>query len=299
MLYYNKRMTDTTIKYFLEIVDQGINFTKASQALYVAQTALTKHINALNKELEVKLFDTADKRHISLTPAGKLYYQFFSECRNKFKKVYAEAKALASSEAGELRIACLAGWDMMALLPGKKKFQNAYPNISFILSTGNFKNLKNGLLNNQYDLVVTLSDQFYGVPNISIHDHFSVPCILLFSSHHPLADKENLQITDFKDDRFCVITDEETPLPRLHNEAYCKSKGFIPQFEIFHSFESILLALQTGAGYTILDEWIWVKNNPNFKYIPLDASLTISEVWKTDNTNRALRLFLETIVLST
>jgi DNA-binding transcriptional LysR family regulator len=287
-------MTDLEIKYFMEIVDQGVNFTKASQSLFVAQTALTKHINALNRELGVKLFDTSDKRHVSLTPAGRLYYQLFSDFRDKFKKAGDEARALMAAESGELRIAWLTGWDMEACFDQRNLFLKTYPNISFSVYPDSFKGLKNGLLNNKYDLVVTLSEQFQGVPNISIHDHFHVPCILLFASRHPLAGKENLSIGDFRDEPFYVITDEECPVPRLTAEACCKSHGFIPRFEAFSTLERILLAAQTGVGCTIMDQWLREKNSPLFKYIPLDTSITVSEVWKNGNTNRALGLFLET-----
>jgi DNA-binding transcriptional LysR family regulator len=287
-------MTDLEIKYFMEIVDQGVNFTRASQTLFVAQTALTKHINALNRELGVKLFDTSDKRHVSLTPAGRLYYQLFSDFRDKFKKTGDEARALMAAESGELRIAWLTGWDMEACFDQRNTFLKTFPNISFSVYPDSFKGLKNGLLNNKYDLVVTLSEQFQGIPNISIHDHFQVPCILLFASRHPLAGKENLSIRDFRDEPFYVITGEECPAPRLAAEAYCKSLGFIPRFEAYSTLEQIVLAAQTGVGCTIMDQWLREKNSHLFRYIPLDVSMTVSEVWKTGNTNRALRLFLET-----
>ena len=289
-------MTDLEIRYFLEIVDQGISFTKASQTLYVSQPALTKHINTLSKELGVKLIDTSKKNAARLTPAGELYYNFFNEAKDQFKKIKDEAKVLAGEYYGELFIGCLGGWNMMPLLPQKKAFCDAYPHVSVSLHTGGFKEIKTGLLNNNYDLLVAPTIIFQGMANICIHDIFYVPWILLFSREHPLAGKENPEIFDFKDDTFYCISEEDTPNLREDHVSYCKSKGFIPNFKPLPNLESILLAIQTGTGYTILDNWVRQKDEPVFRYFLLDKFLTIGTVWKADNLNKALPLFLKTSV---
>jgi len=289
-------MNDLEIRYFLEIVNQGVSFTKASQALYVSQPAITKHINTLSEELGTKLFDTSKKNAARLTPAGELYYRFFSETRDQFKKTRDKAMSLTGEHYGELYIACLENWDMLELLPTKKAFCEAYPHISLSLYSGSIKETMNGLLNNQYDLLVTFPKLFQGMPNIRIHDIFRSPCILLFSSDHPLAGKQDLGIADFKDDTLYILSKEEFPFMKQDHTAYCKSKGFIPRFKSMPNLDSILLALQNGTGYTILDSWIRQKNDPVFRYLPLDTSIIISNVWKADNANKALEIFLKNCV---
>jgi DNA-binding transcriptional LysR family regulator len=231
-----------------------------------------------------------------LTPAGKLYYEFFSECSDKFKKTMDEAKALAHQEYGEIRIVSLAGWDMMDLLSIKKEFCATYPNITLSIVSSGFSAIKYGLMNNQYDLAVTIPESVRGLPNICIHDHYHIPCMLLFSSQHRLAGKEGLSISDFKDDIFHTLPEEEIPFIRQVNETYFKSKGFIPQFKTLPNLESILLALQTGSGCTIIDTWVRYKDDPKFQCIRIDLFISISDVWKADNTNKVLELFLKTCV---
>jgi hypothetical protein len=152
-------------------------------------------------------------------------------------------------------------------------------------------------MNNEYDLVVTLPEQFRGIPNISIHEHYHGSCYLLFSSIHPLAKNsiEHLSIVDFKDDIFYIISEDENSFIRQSCEAYCKSKGFIPNIQPLSDLNTILLSVRQ-QGYTIVDEWIWAKDIPFFKYIPIDLSFSVADVWKTNNTNKALQLFLETCV---
>jgi DNA-binding transcriptional LysR family regulator len=295
---YNHPMTDLEIRYFLEIVNQNVSFTKASQVLYVSQPALTHHIKALGEELGVKLFDTAKRNAARLTPAGRLYYDFFNECKEKYAKIKNEAHALTNQKTGELRLAYMSGWDLSALLQSKETFHEKYPYIDFSIISKSLNTIKNGLSGNQYDLLVTMADQFKGESGICTRDYLRVPYIVLFSSRHPLARKEDITIADFKDDIFYCTAEEMCPFLRETHEAYCRTKGFVPHFKFLPNMESILFALQGGNGYTIFDDLVRVKNDPAFKYVRLDRFITLQFIWRADNNNRALRLFLETCVFA-
>jgi hypothetical protein len=61
--------------------------------------------------------------------------------------------------------------------------------------------------------------------------------------------------------------------------------------------ESIYLALDSGRGYAILDQRVRVKQNMVYKYFELDKYLTVSAVWKNENQNPALNIFLENCLL--
>ena len=54
---------------FIKLVEIG-NFMEAADELFISQSTLSKHINALEKELEVSLFDRTTRR-VKLTQAGR------------------------------------------------------------------------------------------------------------------------------------------------------------------------------------------------------------------------------------
>lgn len=60
------------LQYFKTIAETG-NLSKASEIVFVSQSALTKSLQALEKELSVRLFDRVGKR-IVLNDAGKQLY---------------------------------------------------------------------------------------------------------------------------------------------------------------------------------------------------------------------------------
>ena len=70
-------INDLMIKSFLALTDT-LNFTNAAKRLYLSQQAVSKHIAKLEDELECQLFFRS-RGDISLTPAGKIYFNVFSQ----------------------------------------------------------------------------------------------------------------------------------------------------------------------------------------------------------------------------
>jgi DNA-binding transcriptional LysR family regulator len=294
-------MNDLQIKYFLGIVNSGLNFTKASKELFVSQPALSKHINTLEKDLGVKLFDTSVKSAIRLTLAGEHFYRFFTEYTQNIAKAIKEAKFANNHPAGEIKIAVPMGWSLSALSEKFKSFQSKYPNISFYFHSVGFRAIEAGINNNNYDLAITPSfhlESLKKTENICMSEICNIPLILLYSKNHVLAPKKNLAITDFKDDVLYVLTTEETPMSLIKSELYCKSKGFIPKIKAVPNIDSIIFALELGGGggYTLLDEWQRIKDHPSFRYLILDIDNAAIAIWKRDNPNTALSLFLNDVI---
>jgi DNA-binding transcriptional LysR family regulator len=270
------------IRYFLGIVNSGVSFTKAAQMLYISQPSLTNHIKRLNEELGIELFDTSNRSSIKLTPGGKLLYDFFSEYDSKFRKVCKEAK-IANNQTTEIKIVILSGWDVSYMFPLQDDWHNKNPEISISRSSVGYKAIQEGILHHQYDLAVTTSDHFKGTPEVCVKELLSVSWIALYSTRHTLAEKENISIDDFKDDTLYTFSSDEAPHVQERIHAYCKTRGWIPRIKTFDDLESIILEMETGEGYTILDKWMRFIDLPTFKHIELDNTNTVCVVWKKDN----------------
>ncbi|MDR1538857.1 MAG: LysR family transcriptional regulator [Clostridiales bacterium] len=67
------------LRFFMRIAE-GMTYDAVAEQEYTSQSALSKAIFRLEKELDVKLFDRS-RRSVSLTPAGKCFY-------GDIKKVY-------------------------------------------------------------------------------------------------------------------------------------------------------------------------------------------------------------------
>jgi hypothetical protein len=57
------------------------------------------------------------------------------------------------------------------------------------------------------------------------------------------------------------------------------------------NIDSLLLAIESGTGYAILDTQQRIILNPNFKHFDLDIDQSVCAIWKKDNPNTALEIF--------
>ncbi len=73
-------MNTKQLEYFISVAE-NLSFTKTAEKFYISQTAVTQQIKSLEEQINVTLF-TRSKRHVELTPAGKV---FLSEARTIIK----------------------------------------------------------------------------------------------------------------------------------------------------------------------------------------------------------------------
>ncbi|GHV46223.1 LysR family transcriptional regulator [Spirochaetia bacterium] len=289
-------MKDFQIRYFLAIVNNGMSFTNASKVLYIAQPALSRNIATLEEELGLELFDTSNKNTIKLTTGGEYMYQFFTKYMDKLQEAILKARKLNNLENHELKIGVLSGWNIPEISERINIFSREHRKIFISIEANDSKGLEWGLFNKRYDLVIAMSSQFDDKKNLNVKSLFALKHMLLFSTSHKLASRQNLSILDFKNETLYVIDPEITPLAKSFNEAVCNLKGFVPKIKLMPNLDSILLALESGLGYTMLDARHHIIHDPYYKHIELDLDAiqhNISAVWKKDNSNHALNIFLK------
>ena len=95
-------MIDTRLKVFRSVATL-LSFTKAANELFISQPAISKHIQELEKEYGVQLFDRIGNR-IQLTRAGQLMLDHACKIINAYQNLDFDMKKLTEKSGGELRI---------------------------------------------------------------------------------------------------------------------------------------------------------------------------------------------------
>jgi DNA-binding transcriptional LysR family regulator len=104
------------LEYF-RAVARELHFTRAAQALRVAQPALSQHIRRLERQLGVALFER-DRHRVALTPAGAALLAHAERVLSDLAGVEDEMLGWAAGTRGRIRLGTargLAGW-LAALL---------------------------------------------------------------------------------------------------------------------------------------------------------------------------------------
>ena len=91
--------------YLLAVRDAG-SFTRAAQALHVAQPAVSMAIAKLEQQLDLRLFDRQD-RSVRLTPEGEVLCRHAERLLRQMHQAEAEMAELKGLERGEIgRASC-------------------------------------------------------------------------------------------------------------------------------------------------------------------------------------------------
>lgn len=90
------------LQYFLTVAEH-LNFSRAAEALYISQPALSYQIAELERELDTELF-IRDRRKVSLTSSGAALLQPAREALDASKRLLQLAKGVIPKEEGVLRI---------------------------------------------------------------------------------------------------------------------------------------------------------------------------------------------------
>ena len=89
---------------FYQIAKLG-SFTKAAEATWRTQSAVSQQIKSLEKELGVQLFERIGRGNVKLTSAGESFLRFSVTVLSGHGQLKAELKELDGQQAGRIRVA--------------------------------------------------------------------------------------------------------------------------------------------------------------------------------------------------
>lgn len=143
-------MIDIRLKVFQAVATQ-LSFTKASQALFISQPAISKHVQELEREYRVRLFDRLGNR-IQLTAAGQKLLEHANTILKDYQQLNFDMNALQQTASGELRIGASTTISQYIVPEMIAEFHNRYPNIRITMISGNSREIETELLADRLDV---------------------------------------------------------------------------------------------------------------------------------------------------
>lgn len=292
-----KRITLLQIEYFIAVA-RHLNFTKAAKSLYVSQPSLSKQIAILEDEIDVQLFFRT-KRDVRLTAAGMVLLKEMGGVIEQIENAIEKSKKPDLGENSTVTIGCLDAMDMRTFLPTIiKKFKEKYPNVNLILERHSFKVLREKLINKTLDVIFTLSfelDDSLGILSDVVHKGNGY---IVIDKSNPLANRDDLTLSDIKDENFVIISRDESPRGFDSIISLCRKNGFTPKIvKQLPNIESLLLCVESGIGIALLDSNIRMHNSDNIKGFKIeDNFIEVIMAWKKENLNTAIPLFTNSVL---
>lgn len=231
------------IKYFQAITRCG-NFTDAAEECYISQSAISQQIQALEKELGVKLIDRS-RRKIALTPAGEHFYARSLVLTADFEKLCRETVKIAQKDAAQLRIGylrCYGGQEFQLALAA---FSAKYPEVDTRVVNGNHEELYDLVRMGGVDMVINDQRRAFSDEYVNF-ELVTTECAVELSARHPLAGNETVEISQLKDTPCILIS---SPEQRENERAYYRDiVGFGGDFLFAENLEEARMLVVSGRG---------------------------------------------------
>ena len=128
-------MEDHRIKAFCLVVELK-SFSRAAEAKHLTQSAISQIVRGLEDELGAKLLNRDDKG-ITLTPAGRIFYQHAKTLLANYRRIETDMSALSGELHGQLSIATITTLATQFLPSVIRDFSLQHPNVEFFITLGN------------------------------------------------------------------------------------------------------------------------------------------------------------------
>lgn len=123
------------IRIFLKVADLG-SFSKTGQVLHLAPSSITRSINKLEAELDVRLFKRST-RALVLTEEGHQFYQRAGHLLEEADGLVSSMQGSRSEPEGRLRISAFEGFGRAFISPLLPEFLSRYPKVTIELELDN------------------------------------------------------------------------------------------------------------------------------------------------------------------
>lgn len=289
-------MNFSQIRYFM-VLSECLNFTEAARKLYITQPSLSKQISNMEEELNVRLF-VRDRKTTQLTPAGVHFYEGCRKVLADYNKLVLETQRLSRDFSCTLTIGMLEfqqfGEDLKTI---REIMEEALSDIEIRVVPAGYRALLDGLAEGSMDVIITTEFELEHNPSFLYRRLSRLENRLVLPADHPLADREDLSLLDFKDEVLLTVSDEETPwITRMLKES-CREAGFEPKLRVADSYRSMIAMLEMGQGIFATNTEHYLYNHPQLKFVKVREIRDIYRVmaWDPSNENPAIPVLMETI----
>lgn len=258
------------LRYFVEIADSG-SFSAAAERLFIAQSALSRQIMALENQLNTPLFERT-ARQPRLTAAGEAFYPRARNLLSELLKAGELATQVGNGQLGTLRLSHSSTVPMSgALLQGISTWLDRCPGVSLDIAKLSSEAQLEEIADGRLDVGLLRLPVLRQREGIRVVPLYSEQLLLAVPPNHPLARSQTpIELAQLRDEAFISI-----PHPQRGGLSYlsaelCMRAGFFPKAARVMSRKTTQLQLiQAGFGIALLPKSMEDIAPSNLHFLPL------------------------------
>lgn len=230
-----------------EKVASHLNYSRAAEALYLSQPAVSMQIKQLESSIGLPLFEQMGKK-IFLTEAGRELFHYARSIAQQLAEMEAVFDEMKGLELGKLTLSVVntANYFTPQLLA---KFCQRHPNINVLLHVANRDAVLKQLADNSTDLAI-MGQPPEGL-DVSAESFMDNPLVVIAAPDHPLAKLKRVKFAQLAQETF--LSREPGSGTRSAMERIFAEHHIQPRISMeMETNEAIKQAVQAGMGLGIL-----------------------------------------------
>lgn len=233
-----------------------MSFTRAAEQMFISRQVVSAHIKALKNELGFPLFSRGGKS-ISLTAGGEVTFRQLCTMEQQFQSAVKTAAACSETRRQINIGVCEITEDWRS---GLYEFSKLHPSCKINVDVLSLQALEAGLVSRSYNMVISLHQDLTiaataGYEFTTLHP---LQLVVAVSRQHPLAQRDSLDLSDLKEEKIYIISEDYSRRAKLSIFSHFAQAGFHPrEVQEFPNYRSMELALGSGSGVCItLDKFL-------------------------------------------
>lgn len=260
--------TDTKVFRTFLTVARLLNFREAAEELNYAQSSVSDHIQTIEQELGIKVFERIGRR-IYLNDYGKRLIPFAERFVRDESELFAELRE-DGKISGKIRIGAGETLSAYWLPPILKEYHLLYPDVEISLEMDDCLRFPKRLADNQIDVAFSMHDES-GNSSILQYHLSEGDTVFITSPENSLADSRMIKAEDF------------SSIPMIQTEAGCCyrteldaffDRNNVPVNTILEltSIEAIKQCVKSGLGVSLLPRMAVEKELSSGELLPLSLA---------------------------
>ena len=266
------------LRYFLEIVKCG-GFTKASEALGIAQSALSITVRKLEDDIGIILIDR-NVRKLTLTAEGEVFMDRAEQIIGRVNALYHEMEEFKGLVRGALQIG-IPGMLATHYFPEKiTEFRERYPNLQISIYSDGAKKLEAMLCAGRLDVAI-LGEECLS-PELTWKQLLNDEMVACVGRSHRLAKTASLTIRELAQETLFLF--QEGNYQRAMIDEAFGNMGKQPDIAFETNLTSLLKAMTAKGGGVCTLLKMAAEDSADLVPIPLKPTLEITAgiAWRTN-----------------
>lgn len=250
---------------FIAVAEEG-QLSKAAARLCLSQPPVSRHIQALEGDLGVRLFDRT-AAGMELTQAGKTLLGDARNIETLIREAAAKVQRASKGELGRLSVGVY-GSAIFGVVPQiLKDFNALYPDVETVTHYAQTPAQVQALRLGQVQIV--FERLMPAESDINVELVCKEELLVAINESHPLAGADRVKIEDLRSETFIFGSDLTAASQVIE---LCKRAGFTPNVASSSSnVVTATLLAATGAGVTLVPESMVNVRFPGVRYLRLDS----------------------------